>query len=172
MASAVPSADTSAMMARSLWRASPTANSPRLRDGRLKLLPQDLFGESADDAVNLLAVAEDDEGRNAHDAVPSRRLRVLVGVELVHLQAIAHLRGHFFKDRRQPAARTAPGRPKVHDHGRLAFEHLLVKLRVGQVHHRGHCNNLPIGWSTPVPGGGPQEWSSTQDPSRASPLPL
>ena len=66
----------------------------------------------ADDRLGRRAVLEEDHRRDRQDLVLGRRLLVVVDVELHDLDVVA-LGGDLLEDRRDGAARTAPGRPEV-----------------------------------------------------------
>ena len=57
-------------------------------------------------------------------------LLVLVDVELDDLQVVA-LAGDLLEDRGDDAARTAPRRPEVHQHGLVGLDDLGLEVRVG-----------------------------------------
>src|SRR5947208_14244948 len=67
-----------------------------------------------DDAGNLLPALEQDEGRDRHHAVGARGLRVLVDVELRHLEGLALLVPDLLNDGGDHVSREPPIRPQVH----------------------------------------------------------
>src|SRR5262249_52386226 len=111
--------------------ASPTQNG-RLWAGRLQNFCAPSH-RAADPLVQLLlrrgtnltrcdlAVLEQHQRRDRHNAVLGGCIRVLVDVELDDLDLVAELTSDLFKRRRDHAAGTTPFRPKVYDHwlGRL-----------------------------------------------------
>ena len=72
----------------------------------------------ADDALDLLAVLEEDQGRNALDAELPLRLRVVVDVELGDLEATRILLCDLLEHGGDHAAGAAPFGPEV-DQDRL-----------------------------------------------------
>src|SRR5258708_10707439 len=72
-----------------------------------------LLGGGADLARRHLAVLEQHQGRDRHDAVFGRGLRVLVHIELDDLDlAVERTVGDLLERRRDPPARAAPFGPK------------------------------------------------------------
>src|SRR5207248_7975478 len=67
---------------------------------RLDLLEDGVLAASADQPRPLLAGPEHDQGGDAHDAVASRGLRVVVDVQLDGLQGVGVVAGDLFDDRR------------------------------------------------------------------------
>src|SRR5471030_1175019 len=66
------------------------------------------FGNEADDAVDRGAALEENQTRDTRDAVLTRNIRVLIGVELHEADAIAELTGNFLNHRAEHLARAAP----------------------------------------------------------------
>src|SRR5882672_6458604 len=92
--------------------------------GRSDPLLQLLLGRGADLARGKLAVLEQHQGRNRHDAVFLRRLRALVDIELEDLDLAAERAGDLLERRRDHFAGPAPLGPEI-DHDRLGrLEHL------------------------------------------------
>src|SRR5207237_7983317 len=89
-------------------------------DVRLEPLHQLWLGHEADDALDSLAVREQDHRRDARDAEVHRRVLVLVDVELDDPQLAGLLSGDLLQNGSDHAARAAPLRPEVDEHGRLA----------------------------------------------------
>ena len=75
------------------------------------------------------AAREHGEVRNALDVVPRCELRVPLGVNLEDDGPSGEIAGGLLYVRRGHAARTAPGRPEIHQHGNLAVTNDLIKLR-------------------------------------------
>src|SRR5712671_344831 len=90
-----------------------------------------LLRRGADLARGHLAVLEDHQGRDRHDAVFRRHARVLVDVELHNLDLVAHGAGDFLERRRDHAARAAPLGPEVDNDRAGRLEHLGLEVRVG-----------------------------------------
>src|ERR1051326_5773406 len=78
---------------------------------------EDLLGLRADDALDHLAVLVDEERGDALDAERGCGARVRVNVELGDSVESGGLRGQLFEYGRDHAARPAPGRPAVEQHG-------------------------------------------------------
>ena len=91
------------------------------------------LGQRAGELVLDAAVDEQLAVRDATDAVGARDLLLFVGVELDERHAAGELGGDLVEDRRERAARRAPRRPEVDEHGRRrrALEH--DGLEVGAV---------------------------------------
>ena len=107
-------------------------------------LLQLLLRRGADLARGELAVLEQHQRRDRHDAVLRRGARVLVDVELDDLDLVAHRAGDLLERRRDHAARAAPLGPEV-DHDRAGrLEHLGLESRVGNLAN-GHGNLVRIG---------------------------
>jgi hypothetical protein len=92
----------------------------RLRQMLLQHLLDLRLGHHADEVIDDGAVLEKHHGGQAADADLLRQLLLLVGVHLGELEAPSVLRGQAVEDRHQLLAGSAPGRPEVHEHGRLA----------------------------------------------------
>ncbi len=107
---------------------------------RLQLRLELLLGVGADDRLDGLAGLEQDHRGDREHLEARGGLRVLVDVELDDSQLRA-LGGDLLEDRRDDAARTAPRRPEVDEHGPLGFEHLGVEVVVCDLResacHRG-----------------------------------
>src|ERR671931_2379006 len=89
----------------------------------------------ADHALLLLAVLEEDERRDALDAVALRDRRVVVHVELDDRGAAGVLLRHGLDRRREHAARRAPLRPEIHEHRPVGFENVRLETAVANVLH-------------------------------------
>src|SRR2546421_2961630 len=81
-------------------------------------------------ALLLLAVLEEDERRDALDAVALRDLRVVVNVELDDRCAFGVLLRDGLDRRREHAAGRAPLRPEVHEHRTLGLENVRLETLV------------------------------------------
>ena len=77
-------------------------------------LMQLLLRRRADLARGDLAVLEQQQRRDRHDAVFGGGVRVLVDIELDDLDLVAELAGDLFQRRRDHAAGAAPFRPEIH----------------------------------------------------------
>ena len=86
------------------------------------------FRQRSDDAVDDLAVAQDDQRRDAARIESTSQTLVLVDVDLDHLEATGVLMGELVEDRRHEAARPAPGCPEI-DHDRRLRSGLDVEAR-------------------------------------------
>ena len=104
-----------------------TKSSHRAGDPLLELL----LRRGADLAGGELAVLEQHQGRDRHDAEFGRRARVLIDIELDDLDLAVERLGNLFQRRRDHAAGAAPLRPEIHDHGLARLEHVLLEGRVG-----------------------------------------
>ena len=112
-------------------------------------LLQLLLRRGADLTRRQLAVLEDHQRRDRHDAVLRRRAGVLVDVQLHDLDLVAHGARDLFESRRDHAAGAAPLGPEV-DHDRAGrLEHLGLEIRVGNLAN-GHGNLVRIGDMTDV----------------------
>ena len=96
-------------------------------DGLRQHIKDRRFGLNAHGLRLDRAVLEDDQCRDAHDAVAHGKLLLCVHVDLPNLD-----RGVFLRDLvhngREHAARTAPRCPKVYQHGLVAVEYLRLKI--------------------------------------------
>src|SRR6185312_5641833 len=90
---------------------------------RLELALEALLRVGADDLLGHLAVLEEDHRRDREDLVVGGRLLVGVDVELDDAQVVA-LGGDLLEHWGDDAARTAPSRPEVDEHGLVGLEHL------------------------------------------------
>ena len=76
-------------------------------------------------------------------AVALRRGVVLVHIHFAHFDAAAVIGGNFIHDRRQRAARAAPGCPEINDYRNRGLDDFLVKVikidmeQVGMCIHNG-----------------------------------
>src|SRR5439155_7265549 len=82
-----------------------------------------------DDAGNLLPALEQDERRDRHHAIRPCGLRVLVDVELRHLQGLALLVPDLLHDRGNHVTRDAPLRPEVHEDRGIGVENRRLEIR-------------------------------------------
>src|ERR1700704_804576 len=88
-----------------------------------------LWGES-DDTIGLAAVLEQDHGRDRADAEAARSDRIGVDVELGDADLVTLLARDLLEDRRDHAARTAPRRPEIDEHGAIRLQNLLLERLV------------------------------------------
>src|SRR5216683_1587588 len=96
-------------------------------------LLQLLLGRGADLARGELALLEQHQGRDRHDAVFLRGRRVLVDVELDDLDLAVERACDLLERRRDHLARPAPFGPEIH-HDRLArLEDLSLEIRIGNL---------------------------------------
>src|SRR5262245_23653775 len=79
-------------------------------------LMQLLLRRGADLARSLLAILEQHQGRNGHDAVLTGGLWILVNVQLDDFHLVPELTGDFLERGPYHAARAAPFGPEIHDH--------------------------------------------------------
>src|SRR5665213_2179229 len=100
-----------------------------------------LLRRGADLARGDLAVLEQHQSRDRHDAVFGRGVRVLVDVQLDDLDLVAELAGDLFQSRRDHAARPAPFRPEVHDDRLGGFQDVRFETCVRRFAD-GHGNYL------------------------------
>ena len=105
---------------------------------RLQLGNQLFLGHKADDPLHGLAVLKEDQGRDAHHAVPHGRFIVVIDVELGDLELPVVLGRDLFQRRGDHLAGTAPHGPKVHDGRQSCFEHHLVKGLICHFDRFGH----------------------------------
>ena len=103
-----------------------------------------LFGVRADQRVDLLAVLEHDQGRDAHDAEPASGLDVLVRVELGERDLAVHLLRELLDDGVQSSAGAAPGRPEV-DEDDAALLDGRVEGRIGEFYDLA-CHGRHVRW--------------------------
>jgi betaine-aldehyde dehydrogenase len=94
-------------------------------------LLQLLLRRGADLPGGELAVLEQHQGRDRHDAELRRGAGILVDVELDDLDLAIERFGNLFQRRRDHPARAAPFRPKIDHHGLTGLEHVLIEGRVG-----------------------------------------
>src|SRR5256885_10187448 len=87
------------------------------------------------DLVRHLAVLEEQQGGNAHHAVLLRHVLVRVDVQLADLQLALVLGGELIDERRDGAARAAPGSPERSEDGILGPQDLALEVLVGKHHH-------------------------------------
>jgi hypothetical protein len=95
------------------------------------------FGQGAHETVNRLAVHEQHAGWDAADAERCGELLFLVGVDLDQLEAPGVSGLHFFQQRADHLARTAPRGPEIDQHGCVvrSFDNLGFKIGDGDVDH-------------------------------------
>src|SRR5437773_154421 len=70
---------------------------------------------------------------NAHHAVLLRHVLVRVDVQLADLQLALVLSGELIDERRDGAARAAPGSPEIHQDGILRAQDLALEVLVGKI---------------------------------------
>ena len=86
------------------------------------------------------AAFEDEQRRDAADAVAAGRHVVLVHVHLHDLELAVVLGGNGVHDRSERAAGAAPRCPEVHQHGRLRLQHVLLEVRVVYIGNKLTCH--------------------------------
>src|SRR2546425_13372444 len=97
-------------------------------------------GHRPDDLIDELPVFEEEEGRDAHDHVSLRDLRVLVRVELHERDFARILLRELFDDRGDRATRRAPLRPEIDDDVGFLLDDL-VELGVGDMNWLVSCGH-------------------------------
>ena len=85
------------------------------------------LGHGPDDGIHLLAAFEDHQGGDAANAVLAGDVRVLIGVQLDHLDATFKFLGDLINNRSNHPAGTTPGGPKVHQNWNVALENVLIE---------------------------------------------
>src|SRR5262245_4117707 len=93
-------------------------------------LMQFLLRCGSDLASGFLAVFEQHQGWNRHDAVLPGCFWVLVDIELDDLHLVAELPGNFFERWPDHAAGSAPFCPEIHDHRFGRFQNIRFETRV------------------------------------------
>src|SRR6185503_19313739 len=99
----------------------------------------------ADDLLLHLTAGEEDQVRDAADAVPRRSARVLVDVHLHDLQLARVLLRELLDDGRDGPARSAPGGPEIDQDGGAVLEHLALESVIGNRQYARHSSSLPPG---------------------------
>src|SRR6058998_4416731 len=87
-------------------------------------------GHRPDDLIDELPVFEEEEGRDAHDHVSLRDLRILVGVQLRERHLACILLREVLDDRGDRATRCAPLRPEIHNDEWFLFDDL-IEVSIG-----------------------------------------
>src|SRR5579864_386741 len=125
---------------------------------RLELLHQHRLRHEADDALDHLAVLEQNHRRNARDAKLHRRLLVLVDIQLDDLELARLLSSNLLEDWGDHTTRTAPFRPEVDQDGRLA-PNFRIERGVRDLCELTHCVESSLS-----PGFGPRlvYWYASQ----------
>src|SRR5476649_1973565 len=90
-----------------------------------------LLGLGADLGGGDLAVLEQQQGGDRTHAVARRRHRVLVDIDLHHLELAAHVLGDLLERGTDHAAGAAPFSPEVDEDGRVGFQDVLLEGSVG-----------------------------------------
>src|SRR5580700_403695 len=93
----------------------------------------DVLGNVSDDAIDRLAILEENQAGYARDLILAGEAGVFVGIQLDELRFAFICRGNLFDDGRKHAARPAPRRPKIDEHRLGALEHLGFKVRLRDV---------------------------------------
>src|SRR5262245_61869578 len=93
-------------------------------------LMQFLLRRGADLTRGFLAILEQHQGRNRHDAILAGCFRVLVDIEFHDLDLVAELTGNFLERRPDHAARPAPFGPEIHDHRFGRFQNIRFKTSI------------------------------------------
>ena len=128
-------ADIAAAVARAASQASP---GRVLICGSLylagRVLAENLaLGQGADLGRRHLAVLEQDQRRDAADAIFHRRLRILVDVDLGDRDLALHVAGQLLEERRDHLAGTAPLRPEVDEHRPGGAQHIGLERGIGDL---------------------------------------
>ena len=101
-----------------------------------------LLGLGADLGGGDLAVLEQQQGGDRADVVARRRRRVLVDVDLHHLELAIHLLGDVLQRGADHAARAAPLGPEVDQDGRVGLQDFLLEGGIGRFDgHMGSPKN-------------------------------
>src|SRR5258708_12641080 len=88
------------------------------------------FRMRSEKLINGLPALKHHQKRNAVRSVLRGKLRILVHVQLGDLQPSRVLVRELFQRRRNHATWPAPYGPKINEHGLVAVQHLLVKIRL------------------------------------------
>src|SRR5476651_1833702 len=113
------------------------ATAEALRDRCIDPAHQLLLGLGADLGGGDLAVLEQQQGGDRADAVARRRHRVLVDIDLHHLELAAHVLGDLLERGADHAAGAAPFGPEVDEDGRIGFQDFLLEGSVGRFDGHG-----------------------------------
>ena len=111
----------------------------RARRRRLDVRSQEVahraFGLRADEAVDRVAVLEQEDAGEAAHAELGGQSRVGVGVDLGQLEAAVHLAGQPLEHRPEHATGSAPVGPEVDQHRNLArrVDDLLLEVLLGDI---------------------------------------
>src|SRR5438874_5687795 len=133
------------------------------RDVRLDLPEDGVLVPGPDDPGLLLAVLEDDQGRDAHNAEPSGRLWIVVHVHLGRGHALGEVARDVLDDRRDHVAGDAPFGPEVHQDRPLGMQDLAFEVLVRNLDDvLSHVSFLPSFASRPGASG-------LLDPGQAQP---
>ncbi len=112
---------------------------------RLEPFEQRWLPDDADNPVDLLAVLEDEQRRDAEDVEAAGGGGVLVDVQLGHAHASGHLGGQLVDDRRDHPAGAAPRGPQVDQHGHRRLLHVARERGVAHHHRPGRRPGGPFG---------------------------
>ena len=82
---------------------------------------------------------------DAHHAEAGCKLRLLVDIDLADIHFAAVFLGQLVDDRREHAARAAPGRPEINQHGLLGCENLTLKIILCNSKNRHFENSFRLG---------------------------
>src|ERR1700746_796715 len=110
-----------------------------------KFLEQGGLGLGPNHLLDDLAAGEHVQRRDQHDPVLLRGLRVLLDVQLDHVDLVGVLLGDLLEDRGNHAARAAPLGPVVHDDRLAVLDDLGIESRIG--HDLGYAHGscfLPV----------------------------
>src|SRR5437868_8515622 len=114
-------------------RGAPTPALPPLSCSAAEKLEERLFVRHADVLPGLLAVLEDEDGRDAADAVTLGDARRVVDVELGDLVLADGLVRDFLDDRSEHFAGAAPRGGEIDEDGLRRLEDFLIEIRVGEL---------------------------------------
>src|SRR5690242_6969128 len=97
----------------------------------VQLLLELSLGLEPDDLADLLAVLEDEEGRDAPDAVLGGCAWIVVRVELAELDLTVVLLSELVDDGSDHATRATPGGPEVDEDRLVSLQNVAVPAAVG-----------------------------------------
>src|SRR5215471_9841014 len=95
--------------------------------------------------INYVSALEEEQGRNTRNAIALVNGRVIIDVELAHLQLASVLCGHLLDRWGHHTAWATPGGPEVDQHWRSGLQYFCVKIADGNGQRFCHCGFLPKG---------------------------
>ena len=93
----------------------------------------DVLRHVADDAIDRLSALEENQARNAGDLVLAGDAGFSSVFSLTNFAFSAYAVGDFLDDRTEHAARAAPRRPEVDEHGLVALQNFGLEIGLGNV---------------------------------------